>query len=101
MANKKGSNIQRKNIKPPTSLYQSSGRNSQEVLNEPTEYVNSFTFTTVGMFAGLIIGYVLKEINWGFGIGLLSGALIDFVLNYRKKKAFEKKYGTRDKTSTD
>lgn len=95
MANKKSSNIQRKNIKPQiTSLYQSSGNNSQESTNEPTEHVNSFTFTTVGMFAGLIIGYILKELNWGFGIGLLSGAIIDFIMNYLKKKAFEKKYGT-------
>lgn len=102
LANKKSSNIQRKNMKPQiTSLFHSSGNKSQESSNEPVEHVNSFTFTTIGMFAGLIIGYILKEINWGFGIGLLSGAIIDFIMNYLKKKTFEKKHGTLNNTSTD
>lgn len=101
MAKKKGSNIQRKNIKPQTSLYQSVGSNVGLEAEQPTEYVNSFTFTTIGMFVGLIIGFILKEISWGFGIGLFIGAAIDFIVNSRKKKFFERKYGIVENTSTD
>ncbi len=101
LAKKKGSNIQRKNIKPQTSLYHSLGDKSKDESNQPTEHVNSFTFTTIGMFAGLIIGLLLDEISWGFGIGLLLGAIIDIILNYRNKKAFERKFGILDKTSTE
>ncbi len=101
LAKKKGSNIQRKNIKRQTSLYHSLGDKSKDESNQPTEHVNSFTFTTIGMFAGLIIGLLLDEISWGFGIGLLLGAIIDIILNYRNKKAFERKFGILDKTSTE
>lgn len=95
LAKKKGSNIQRKNMQPKVPvIHPSLGNAKLEKVAEQTEHVNSYTFTTVGMFAGLIIGYLLNEINWGFGIGLFAGAIIDFVLNSRKKKAFDEKHAS-------
>ncbi|MGP6139971.1 MULTISPECIES: hypothetical protein [unclassified Jeotgalibaca] len=102
MAKKKGSNIQRKNIQTKTSIiHPSVGNYKKETETKQTEHVNSYTFSTIGMFAGLIIGYLFNEINWGFGIGLFTGALIDFIINFRKKKNFEEKFNRTLENSTD
>lgn len=103
MAKKKGSNIQRKNIKAKAPVIHPTlgNKNNASETEAPTEHVNSYTFTTIGMFGGLLVGYLLGRMNLGFGIGLLVGAIIDFILNQRKKKAFEKNFSQSLDNSTN
>lgn len=102
MAKKKGSNIQRKNMqmKAPV-IHPTIGNPQNSPVTEPTAFVASYNFTMAGMFVGLLLGYFINKLALGFAIGLLAGALVDMIINLRKKKIMEKKFGTSIENSTD
>ena len=86
MAKRKNSQIQKRNIQPKvTSVFDSSRLTpAEEQLQKENE--NTFLFTIVGMFSGMVIGLTLNQMTLGFIIGIAIGAVIDFIINRQKQK---------------
>jgi len=89
----KGNQIQRKNVTPkvPDLHKNNTGAATKKNLpvNEDPKLQNSFNFTMYGMLIGASIGYFLNYLTFGFGIGMLTGGVIDSYLNTQKKKKRE------------
>ena len=88
----KGNQIQRKNVTPTIpELHknkQAAAKKNLPVDEDPT-LQNSFTYTMYGMLIGASIGYFAGNLTYGFGIGMLTGGIIDSYMNTQKKKKRE------------
>ena len=94
MAKKNRSNIQRKNnpnLKPIGHETLANRRNEtsqKEDVEDKSQ--NTFLFTIIGMFAGMLIGLYFDMMALGFGAGMVLGSIVDYTLNHlRKKKLVE------------
>lgn len=88
----KGNQIQRKNVTPKVpELHKNNNSTAKKNLpvDEDPKLQNSFNYTMYGMLIGASIGYFLNNLAIGFGIGMLSGGIIDSYLNTQKKKKRE------------
>lgn len=87
MAKRKKSQIQRRNL-PKTApvLHPSLENNKRKPSEESAPAENTFLFTMIGMFSGMLIGLYFNNMAAGFGIGILIGGIIDFFLNKKRKK---------------
>lgn len=95
MAKRKGSNIQRRNLTKKTPSVHETLHNPKKAAPAPTdpEFENSYFFTTVGMFAGMIIGLFFDLMALGFGVGLVIGGIIDYILGEKRKKKLAERLG--------
>ncbi|MPM42697.1 hypothetical protein SDC9_89366 [bioreactor metagenome] len=89
----KGNQIQRRNVKPtiPELHKNNTGavNNKKLPVDEDPKLQNSFNFTMYGMLIGASIGYFAGNLTYGFGIGMLTGGIIDSYMNTQKKKKRE------------
>lgn len=77
----------RKDVTPKTpELYKIT---SDAPVNENLNLQNAFNYTMYGMLIGASIGYFAGNLTLGFGIGTLTGGIIDSYMNTQKKKKRE------------
>lgn len=87
MAKRNKSNIQRRNLPKQSNIGHAKIKNTTRRAADPEpKYENTYFFTMVGMFAGMLIGWLFDLMMLGFGIGIVIGGIIDYILSEKRKK---------------